>query len=90
MAAKKAIGILREFFKEQEKDDGRRATIDDEAAVEIVAGAINPAIDEARRQGVTITVAQGDTIYRIGADGVREVIGKVTADVILTQRRFSL
>ncbi len=91
MAAKKAIGILRDFFKEQGKDDHRRDTVDDEAAIEMIAGAPNPAIDEAKRAGVAITVAQGDTIYRIGADGSREEIGKVAAaDVVLTQRRFSL
>ena len=91
MAAKKAIGILRSFFKEQEKDDRRRVAIDDEAAIEMIADAPNPAIAEAKSRGVAITVAQGDTIYKIGADGSRETIGKVAAgDVILTRRRFSL
>ena len=91
MAAKKAIEILRDFFKEQEKEERQRVAIDDEAAIELVAGAANPAIDEAKRAGVAITVAQGDTIYRIGADGSREEIGKVAAgDIVLTRRRFSL
>lgn len=88
---KKATEILRNFFKEPENDDHRHVAIDDESAIELIAGATNPAIAEAKRRGVAITVAQGDTIYKIGADGSREEIGKVAAsDVILTQRRFSL
>ncbi len=91
MAAKKAIGILRSFFKEQEKDDRARVAAEDETAIEKVVSASNAAIEEAKRYNVAITVAQGDTIYKIGADGTREMIGKVAAkDVRLTKRRFSL
>lgn len=91
MAAKKAIGILRSFFKEQEKDNRARVATDDETAIEEVVGTPNPAIAEAKRRKVVITVAQGDTIYKIGADDTREMVGKVAAeDVRLSKRRFSL
>ena len=91
MAAKKAIGILRSFFKEQEKDDRARVAAEDETAIEKVASAPNPAIAEAKRRKVVITVAQGDTIYKIDADDTMEMVGKIAAeDVRLTKRRFSL
>jgi LysM repeat protein len=89
MAAKKAIGILRDFFEEQKKDGKRRGFIDDEAAIEMIANAPNPAIAEAKRRKVTITVAQGDTIYKISPDGTKRAVGQVAAEVRLTKRRFS-
>jgi hypothetical protein len=91
MAAKKAIRILRDFFREQGKDDRVRAVaVDDEAAIELIANTRNPAIAEAKRRQVTITVAQGDTIYKISPDGTKEAVGHVASEVRLTKRRFSL
>ncbi len=90
MAVKKAIGILRSFFKEQEKEERQHVATNDEAAIEEIIHMPNPAVAEAKRRGLVITVAQGDTIYKIGADNTREKIGKVSAgDVRLTKRRFS-
>jgi len=90
MAAKKAIGILRDFFREQGKDDRRRIAVDDETAIEEVVNTPNPAIAEAKNRNVAITVAQGDTIYRIGADGTREAVGTVAPEVRLPKQRYSL
>jgi hypothetical protein len=91
MAAKKAIGILRSFFKEQEKDERQRIATDDELAIEEIVNTPNPAIAEAKRRGLVITVAQGNSIYKIGADDTKEMIGTVAAgDVRLTKRRFSV
>lgn len=90
MAAKKAIGILRDFFREQGKDDLRRVAVDDETAIEEVIKTPNPAIAEAKTHNVTITVAQGDTIYRLGADGTRKAVGKVAPEVCLPKQRYSL
>ncbi len=87
MAAKKAIRILRDFFREQE--DGE-CVPNDEFVIEQIIKEPNPGVEEARRHGLSITVTEGDTIYKIGADNSKQKIGKVSKDIRLTERRFSV
>ena len=90
MAAKKTIKILRDFFREQEKDNAQCAIPDEELNIKEIMKKPNPGVVEAKRRGLSITVAEGDIIYKVNADNTKEKIGTVSSkDVRLTERRYS-
>jgi len=48
-------------------------------------------VAKAKEHGVSITIAEGNTIYKVSADDTREEVGTVSSkDVRLDERRFSV
>lgn len=90
--AKKKILIkeLRSFFKSQEEQFDLAATPDDDLSIiKQILIEPNPGVVRAKKEGFSITVAKGDTIYKIDADNTQTEIGKVSRkDVTITEQNF--
>jgi hypothetical protein len=89
---KSTVKILREFYREQDKEVDRTIDPDDdtETLVEILR-VLNPIVRIAKRKKLSFTTTDGDSIIEVNPDDTHTVIGKIKSrDVKVKKRTISL
>lgn len=90
--AKTSVTILREFYREQDKQmAGSRDPDDDTQTLVEILSVPNPVARIAKRKKLSFTTTDGERIVRVDPDDTRTTIGKVKSkDVAVTRRTISL
>lgn len=89
MAKQALIRKLSAFFRLQAEDRKTVAVLDDDSlVVEKIMNEPNPGVVRAKKNGLTITVTQGDKIVEISPNNTVVEIGTVRRDVPVGQGRY--